>query len=317
MRRGLLRSALRLGRVTPIGLAVGIAGEYAWDQYLYPTLQRWALLAGNWVVHFDCPTMSGGNWTQGGLAGTCTSQQWPGHGAPTPYDYIKLNPTTTGIQVHNRATRFVLGSWKDWEFMDISFSRPVNNGFVYPRVAPRYMPEEFPWPRQLPLPDPAVWPVGVPYPATPPAVRPAGLPRSTTVAGYSVHTSYQQQPRTNPRRAPRGTKERKIRGKNLLHFFSRLLGKILSGYSEVGDFVDSIHDALPKKYQTKDGNMLDKLNDIYENWDKVDMSDAIENLVKNEIEDQIVGRIIGRIDKSFRSVGFQQGITKVQIVSGY
>ena len=79
----------------------------------------------------------------------------------------------------------------------------------------------------------------------------------------------------------------------------RAFGKGLSTYSEVGDFIESLWDALPERYQTEDAHIGEKMMDLYENINEIDMAKAVENLIKNEIDDRIVGKLIGKATDTF------------------
>ena len=147
----------------------------------------------------------------------------------------------------------------------------------------------------------------MPYPRRSPEVRPEHVPgqpplhrsvnssRTNDSPGTTTNTGTRFNPRDRPRRPPKGTKERKIKGNGLL----RLFGKGLSTYSEVGDFIESLWDALPERYQTEDAHLGEKMMDLYENINELDIAKAVENLIKNEIEDRIVGKLIGKTTDTF------------------
>lgn len=185
----------------------------------------------------------------------------------------------------------------------------------YSRTGSQSLPEfdQVPWPEYLPLPDPDYWPVGLPYPVRPPAVRPGAPPASA--GGKSTRDSSSPGTRNSkqtafdpfPRRPRKGEKEGKIKSEDdLMAIFGRGLGT----YSEIGDFIDSLWEALPDYYRTsrygeyryrghRTVPIHDKFNDIYRNIEHMDWTQAVKNLIYNEVQDQIVGRMIGRTTKVF------------------
>lgn len=184
---------------------------------------------------------------------------------------------------------------------------------IYTKTSSESLPDldNVPWPEYLPLPNPEYWPVGVPYPVRAPAVRPTPVPASSgnsTRDSHSPGTRPQKQTAFDPfpRRPRKGEKEAKIRGDDLYAIF----GRGLSSYSEFGDFIDSIWDALDPYYQTnrygefrykgrRTPHLGEKFNDLYHNLEHVDWTQAAKNLILNEIQDQIIGRLIGRTTKVF------------------
>lgn len=98
--------------------------------------------------------------------------------------------------------------------------------------------------------------------------------------------------------APRGVKERKLKSKS-----ARFLNRIkFSALTEIADFVESLHDALPsnlrrsRAYRDAEGKWHNRrldsmLRDLYAAWDQVDLGIAFNNLVANEIEDYTIGAV--------------------------
>ena len=310
--KSVARKAFRFGKLTPVGFALGLGVDYVLDTYLYPTLARYLASLGGWVVHADCAENRGNAWTIGAQA-ACVSQSGSAITEyPSAYDAVKAVPGTTGLTIHYKRPEIITGIYRpEWLTKDCSYTRPVGGSENWPMVIPRYVPEEFPWPEGLPLPSPEAWPVGVPYPSTPPPVR---GPRPAN-NGNSTRDSSSPGSRTKkdtgfdpfPRRPRKGEKEAKIATDETL---AAIVGKKISTYSEFGDFIDSIWEALDPYYRTnrhgefryrghRTPNLHEKFNDIYHNLDRVDWTQAVKNLVLNEIQDQIIGRLIGKTTKVF------------------
>lgn len=110
----------------------------------------------------------------------------------------------------------------------------------------------------------------------------------------------------SPPSPPRkGEKERKVRSMGAQIF------RVLDGISEGADVIDAIYEALPdkvkkkwkKKFRPTNTLGLDaagqygianadwKLQAIWHNMDKLDVIEAIKNVVANEVEDKVLGRL--------------------------
>lgn len=299
--RGLLRSSV-----------LGVASIEATDWIIRNSilgrligLQYWTQ-NGDWTVDKKCWPRTGSRWVVGSYTGSCPFFATVASPYPSPEALLAANPTAT--RIHVLAPNLTNPARSD---SDTYFKRAViSNPLPAPDLEPRWMPLDVPWPENLPLPEVETWPVGVPYPIRPPPVRPAAVSGGNSTRDSS---SPGTRPKKDtgfdpfPRRPRKGEKERKIRGQGLLKIF----GAGLSNYSEVGDFIDCIWDALPEQYQTpakRAGEAIhrnsrvhlgDKMMDLYENLDKVDFGEAVKNLVLNQIEDAVVGRLIGRATKTF------------------
>jgi len=95
---------------------------------------------------------------------------------------------------------------------------------------------------------------------------------------------------------PSGVKERKLRmPKQAVAYV------ILNALTETGDFIESLHDALPpgcrrsRTWKDKQGNYhrrrIDSmLRDLFFCWPQLDARRALANVVANELEDQVIGR---------------------------
>lgn len=117
-----------------------------------------------------------------------------------------------------------------------------------------------------------------------------------------------------PRTVPQGrnpTKERKVKSKvpNLV----QVIQKAGHAYGEVDDAISAIHDALPKEYQAKRKRPDYMLKALYRHWDKLDVNQAIVNLLANHVEDAIVGRISGGAKEYASKHGITLGRTGIGV----
>lgn len=146
-------------------------------------------------------------------------------------------------------------------------------------------------PNELPLMAPAI--------VASASIRPGAAPTAgrANAPGRNPNVHVRQKP------GP-GVKERK--GK--MRTAADLAGDVLGGFSEFGDLVDSFYDALPKQYKAKSyykGKRIrpswkKRWNALYQNFDKVDMNEALNNVVKNEVQDQLIGRASSKANKFLR-----------------
>lgn len=138
----------------------------------------------------------------------------------------------------------------------------------------------FPGPGVSPVPSPRPLPETRPV-TNAPAVRltPTGAKPTTGV----------ENPRSPPR-PPRGNvRERKIR------LIASVPGagvalKLINWATEGFDFVDALWKALPKSSRTPNANPAQKLEDLWDHMDELDLEQAIENIVNENLQDIVVGR---------------------------
>ena len=188
----------------------------------------------------------------------------------------------------------------------------------------------FPWPETYPLPNvPAPWPGWVPLPIGP-APLPAPMPDSPGNPGTSSKPRPERepdsvvieqtagQPVSPPRlgrhvrqRPPKGTKEKKITIRNTSPLFAFLFdqfGKV----TEVMDLVDSFWKALPKEYRGGSwydakakrwkprANIQERAMLVYRHWDKVDLAQAIQNVISDNLQDRAIGQANRQTIKNLR-----------------
>lgn len=178
-------------------------------------------------------------------------------------------------------------------------------------------------------------PYGQPSGRVDPAHLPNGQPGSRPAPGaasgtsFTVSTGASSSPSTktevikkpfvppaNPAPPGPGVKERKNRT-------TYIVLSILDKVSEGAEVVDALFDALPKEVKDRWGNckpvksrgLIDqagqygidnadcKLRALWHNWEKVDLEEAVENIVTNVIEDAIAGYAFKRLPRNLGSVG--------------
>lgn len=154
----------------------------------------------------------------------------------------------------------------------------------------------------LPVIDPALVPPGAPIPTPKPRVRPRGRRRYNPETPVVPRPREEPQPLARPGRPTKGTKERKVAVNGQVR---KWLGWLVSTASEFGDFLDALHDALPKDLQAENGTMKDKFDAVYRNLDKVDMLDAVQNLVENQVTDKYYADVFEKFQKGLDQFGIE------------
>lgn len=177
---------------------------------------------------------------------------------------------------------------------------------VLPRLNPAASPNRavsYGLPNQSPVPDADFYPQTVnnnwSVQVQTPAPEPNTAPRTHTLS-------------PPVKRGDSGTKERKTR-------LSPAISAILKGVSKATegvDFVNALYDALPPQYRpryrkTKHEKRAvtpqEKMKALWENADKIDISEAIENLISNQIEDYVYGKIGQQAGRNSELLGRQYG----------
>lgn len=92
-----------------------------------------------------------------------------------------------------------------------------------------------------------------------------------------------------------------------------LIGPLFGKLTETKDFVDALWDALPweirRTWIGRPRRILDKMQDLYRHWAKVDMQKAIKNLAYNEVMDFVIGRSSQALHDRYFRAWDQLGIT--------
>lgn len=210
-----------------------------------------------------------------------------------PYAPTHRNPdvTTRTITKPNVKTRF----------------RPRTPGVTSP---PKPKPAPIVDDRQRPMPPPMV--IGPPGTVTDTTTRPDGTVRPPN----DTHTNSPPAP---------GDKERKVIANPRS---SSLVSWLVGTVTESIDFIEALHDALPKDrqatswYKDKNGkwrkanpSAQKQLDALYKNIDKLDVKQALKNVLINQLQDALIGKLGSRAQKEAkpflemlgRPVGFQTG----------
>lgn len=180
----------------------------------------------------------------------------------------------------------------------------VPGSIILPPNLPEWQPMPHPWIDPLPNPNaPTVPPL-----AHPPYNKPhVGLPEAS-IRGRGrtekIPTRAEEpQPLRRPRRRER---ERKIRIADMPDKrMRRLLGWLISAASEGGDFLDSLYDALPDSLRSSDDDTAAKFNKVFFNLDKVDFTEAVQNLIANQVEDRYFGKGFGDMTSALEDFGVE------------
>jgi len=120
-----------------------------------------------------------------------------------------------------------------------------------------------------------------------PQPRDRWLGREISVSiGPGTQTRTERDVPANRSRTRRKGKERKTTVRRLYGAAVNIWDKA----GEIGDFVESWHNALPEHLQTDSDAIFDQAQAIADGFDQLDIQKAVENMIANEIEDAIVGR---------------------------
>ena len=85
--------------------------------------------------------------------------------------------------------------------------------------------------------------------------------------------------------------------------------------TETADFVQSLWEALPYQYRELgySGHMQDKMEDLYNHWNKVDMVKALKNVASNQLEDYAYGYLPSKYGKDINKSIFPTDQRGVQL----
>lgn len=285
-------------RVLDLGLEVW---KLAHDNDFLGVMPTADLVSNGWVtqVQGSCPRglpPVGYNWGSGNspwTGGNCFSNgvvvTWNGLLEPLPINTGQLRFIRyLGGYYNTSASRFMSVDLKYRPSGDVAAGTYIYRRVVTPRPArPAIAPDLLPILQPMPYPVPL--PLGV-------------VPRNDPIG--SQRNNGDKRPRFTPRTPPpKGVKEKKVRA------LSGLVGLIQSGghvLTEALDLLEALHEALPKEYQAKavfkggkwwNASPQAKAQAIYNNFDKMDLNEAVKNLIANEVGDRILGRANARVDQ--------------------
>ena len=138
-----------------------------------------------------------------------------------------------------------------------------------------------------------------------PKPRPRDEPRIIIGTTSRVHYDKNPHKREPPDKYTRETK------KQWTSFAAFLAAqKIFREITEVSDWVDAFWQTLPGNLKWVPGQPQTlelKLKALYNNLDKVDISEGLMNLATNHLEDLAVGKLHGLVDKSAKELGVVGG----------
>lgn len=187
-------------------------------------------------------------------------------------------------------------------------SVPPGAPMVQPKPLPyRVVPHRLPNPYRDPVEQTQRGNVAAPSPATPqpvpvqppPIVLPPVNPVLPGGGSVVVRPPGYKPPFTPP---GRGVKERKWIAAVAS---SSPLGRIVNGVTEGADLVEAFYGALPD-YLKGCRTLQCKLAALYEHWDKVNMLQAIANIVANQVEDRIIGGVGSHLGRANRNNGLNR-----------
>lgn len=135
------------------------------------------------------------------------------------------------------------------------------------------------------------------------APRRAGSQADYVIAADSLGQTVSPTPYAPPHKQeppPSYEKERKLSVYSYAGGIGTAALAIVGAVGEAGDFLDALYDALPDEVKPKGSwfsarreylppSFTKRMTALYENWDKVDLNAAIDNLVINHYEDKLFG----------------------------
>lgn len=300
-----------LGRV---GALVGAAGFAAWlwaQQRPEGPLgipDRGQMLAQGWTEQFYCNPWNSGPWSGGNVL-TCTpifANPPPHDGNPLIdvrfwWDYGIPHPVLNLRSMEYRA-RY---SWNAGAAHPHALQpRPLYYGA---NNAPNWSPDTFTPPFPLvpwrALPYQPVWG----GPEADARANAAPDPAMARDWGYGVDarsdgsTSTRVNNRSDAVRRPPGPreKEKKVPASTAARVaFAGL--RAIAAYSEANDFVEVLWRAIPRRYRTRGANNAERWEDVWNNWERIELGEALFGYLANEVQDQAIGRAMGRAREGAR-----------------
>lgn len=116
--------------------------------------------------------------------------------------------------------------------------------------------------------------------------------------GGRTRYDYKPAPREATRPQPGNPRTRERKGK--WQKVAGLMMSMLSGFSEMRDFIEVVHKSIPRQYRRARRHQTHlQIVEIFENMHRIELDQFVQNWVLNELEDQLVGRSIGRIRRSY------------------
>lgn len=166
--------------------------------------------------------------------------------------------------------------------------RPATRPATPTRVQPHSPTRRGPRPVPRPRPDPEFVPI---RPARP------GRPGPTIVLTPGPDGKIKQDVRPPARQNPRRrdpAKERKVK-----ITMANGVMTVIGFLTETGDFIDAVWSALPEEFQTRKANQVERVQDLYDHFDKIDLEAALEAVALNQMEDMLIGTLAGSATEAF------------------
>lgn len=212
-------------------------------------------------------------------------------------NYVEFNVGATSrgmIILHYDNAKCIIGhdcapALLRWTLESATWVGASNGIYRMPRVRPLTFTPSI-------TPEPSVVVESEVVPSTSPRLDPRTKPYEVGAIELDTHNRYGHHNVRHARLPARGgTRERKgtIGLRRALQIASRIYGEV----TEVGDFVDAIHGALPKKYQVK-GGIVAKSKAIYDHIDSLDIGKMGYNLVFDHYSDKALGKLYSYGKKS-------------------
>ena len=181
---------------------------------------------------------------------------------------------------------------------------------VEPGPGPGPGPGDTPTPSKDPKPGPYPRPMPRPGPGPSPEPEPGPGPGGGGVIITRPGNPTARQPRKN-------TKERKVTVRTV----SGRLWAALNLFTEGLDFVDVLWESIPKEDRTqprrnpRTGEVYpvgvdDRLWDIYDHWDEIDIAVALENFINNQVEDFVYGQAGMATGRATGGLGITTGLNR-------
>lgn len=178
-------------------------------------------------------------------------------------------------------------------------------------------PKPNPWPEPTPLNPYWPFPVLPFYPVNPEPWLPPTEPSVPSIDFDTGFTNGKKLITPRPGRhykRPPGRNERETKKTLNPSLFARLARMGISGATEGADFVGAVYEALPTnitrfkgrdgKWRDKDMGPINKAIRIFNNLDKLDVDQAVKNLIYNHLEDKLIGKLSAGARKDLERKGW-------------
>lgn len=171
-------------------------------------------------------------------------------------------------------------------------------------LPPHPIPRPIRWPKKKGKGEDPDW-----DPGNFPGDNPEATPKPDPIVEPTRRIKIRPKPRDDKKAKPRHKPGRKVKEKKVMvHSMTvmrRILGNLLSAYSEFGDIVDALYAGVPKEYRTWNADTAQKIRDMYAAGDKYNFLEGLRELHANEAEDRVWGRAFGHAADMLDDYGVQ------------